>query len=442
MKLLASSAALLATLAACQTVPPGPALDSAVHIRWDTEPAIRAKGLQPDTVYTLVLETPAYWDKDVTRRSETPYRSDARGRIDTDAQAPEGEDERSAHRPLRTLSTVREPLDGVSMSNARIRLLDADGTEVARRAVAFGPDRSQLSETPLGEAFDGAFVLSREGAGPQPAIVVLGGSEGGDSAARGAAPRYAAEGFTVLGLPYHAPDWTGEGSAFPGLPSAFAHLDIAYLEAAVAALRERDDVKAGSVQLVGVSKGGEYVLLAGSLIPDSSVGGGFCGIVANVPSDVVWEGWGSAELDAPYSGFAYKGEPLPFVPYANIARGINPNDPYTLAQSHADGRAANPDRVEAARIRVENIDEPVLMTGGGADTVWPSGDMVRNIAVTREAAGLPTESFVADGAGHGLSGTPLRRGTVADTAARLESYPATLAFLKRNARRADCRDAG
>ncbi|MEL7232737.1 MAG: hypothetical protein AAGJ85_09540 [Pseudomonadota bacterium] len=44
-----------------------------------------------------------------------------------------------------------------------------------------------------------------------------------------------------------------------------------------------------SVGLWGVSKGAEYVLIAGERIE------GIDAIAAIVPSDVVWEGWGANE---------------------------------------------------------------------------------------------------------------------------------------------------
>ena len=74
---------------------------------------------------------------------------------------------------------------------------------------------------------------------------------------------------------------------------------------------------------------------------------------------------------------------------------------------HDEGRAANPDRVEPARIRVEDIDEPVFrLLGGGADQVWDSGDMAAKIAATRAEAGLETDVLIFADATHGISGPP------------------------------------
>ncbi|MGB3457477.1 MAG: acyl-CoA thioester hydrolase/BAAT C-terminal domain-containing protein, partial [Litorimonas sp.] len=190
----------------------------------------------------------------------------------------------------------------------------------------------------------------------------------------------------------------------------------------------------------GGSKGAEFVLLAGSLIPDSSPGGGFCAIVADVPSDVVWEGWGPGTTGGAVSSFSWQGEALPFVPYKEMGRALNPNDDYTMTQAHSEGRKAHPELVEPARIRVERIDEPVLLIGGDKDTTWASGAMARNIAATRDAAGLDTEAYIYPEATHGVGGTPLVRTSSANLDARLKNFPATIAFLKRHAARKDCRN--
>ena len=441
-------------LMGCRTGPDLPRLDIAERATWEAEPRIRATGLTPGATYTLELARVSPWNPDASELASLDYLADGRGRIDTRAQGPvelDGEafdalsvdDALLPYLPFQEMDYNRDPLEGVPSGRLVVTLRDGDGTEVLGRTVAMGPDRSALVEEPFGEDFPGAFLLRpASAAGPLPVVVALGGSEGDDGSARNHAPHVAERGFAVLGLPYHSPGWRGEPK-FPDLPADFAHLPIDYLEAAVAELRTRDGIDPDRVSITGVSKGGEYVLLAASLIPDTSPGGGFCAVVADVPSDVVWEGWGEApegvEEGERFAGFSWRGEGLPFVPYANIGRGIDPNDPYTLAQSHAEGRAANPDRVAPARIRVEAIDEPVFAVGGDADTVWPSGEMVRNVARTREAAGLPTQSYTYADATHGALGDPLEAGRTADLAARLESWPAMMAFLDRHARRRGCR---
>jgi hypothetical protein len=62
---------------------------------------------------------------------------------------------------------------------------------------------------------------------------------------------------------------------------------------------------------------------------------------------------------------------------------------------------------EGAAIPVERIGGRVVLVAGGADALWPSGDMARAIAGRRRAAGRTEDEVVElPGAGH-LLRTPL-----------------------------------
>ena len=84
----------------------------------------------------------------------------------------------------------------------------------------------QIPEALVGETLPGAFFMKPEGEGPFPAIILLGGSEGGDRGARSLAPRFLAEGYAVLGVPYYSPAWGGQPQQFPDLPSAFVNIPV------------------------------------------------------------------------------------------------------------------------------------------------------------------------------------------------------------------------
>ncbi|MGB6231728.1 MAG: acyl-CoA thioester hydrolase/BAAT C-terminal domain-containing protein [Litorimonas sp.] len=430
-----------ALLVACNARSPEPDLRIADRLVWSEAPILVATGLEAGERYRLETERISFWDAGAAERSSLTYTADEAGRIDTSAQSPEEMDEVSPYLPIREMAYLSDTaLDGIEAGELRLRLIDPSGTEVARRTVGIGPDMAALLEEPLGDDFPGAYVIrSADRDGPAPAIVLLGGSEGGDQGSRATAPIFAAEGYTVLGLPYYSPAWWGQEPQFPDLPRGFAELPVDYLEDAVALLRQRPDVDPDRILLQGGSKGAEYVLLAGSLIPDSSPGGGFCGIVADVPSDVVWEGWGPGTEGGRTSGFSWRGEALPFVPYTDMARALDRDDAFTMTQAHETGRRDHPDLAKAARIRVETIDEPVLVIGGDLDTTWASGRMARTIAETRAAAGLETESYVYPEGSHGVGGTPLARTRAANLEARLENFPATMAFIARAAKRVNCR---
>ena len=60
--------------------------------------------------------------------------------------------------------------------------------------------------------------------------------------------------------------------------------------------------------MVGTSKGAELALLAAVRMPWIKA------LVALVPTDVVWEGWGLGVSPGQRTTFAWQGNALPFVP--------------------------------------------------------------------------------------------------------------------------------
>lgn len=285
------------------------------------------------------------------------------------------------------------------------------------------------TEIAVGNALPGSFFATPEGSGPFPTIILLGGSEGNDGSARRKAPSLLAEGYAVLGLPYYSPGWGDQPRKFPELSAGFDSIPVDYLETARDWLRARDDVDGSAIGILGGSKGAEMALLAGSLIE------GFAAIAAIVPSDVVWEGWGPGTKAGTVSSFSWRGQPLPFVPYEGMGEEFaNPSGDGgrpRLRLPHDKGRHAYPERAVAARIAVENIDEPVLVAGGDADNVWNSGEMAQNIAERRAALGLPTVAMIYTDAGHSLTGdgSPNDYSTQAELEAQREVWPTTLAFF-------------
>lgn len=290
------------------------------------------------------------------------------------------------------------------------------------------------TEVMVGDQLPYAFFATPEGKGPFPVVVLLGGSEGGDGGSRGSAPRFLEQGYAVLGIPYYSPGYLPPERRLPELPEGFEAIPLEKLAMARDWLRKRDDVKADAIGLYGVSKGAEFVLAGASRID------GFAAVVAIVPSDVIWEGWGPGIAPDQVSSFSWEGKPLPYVPYLGMEEEFKkyaiPGATVRLRTPQDAGRRANPDRVPAARIHVEDIDEPVLVAGGDADDVWNSGAMAQNIAERRaEKGGLETVALIFPDASHALSGPGVQRpeGQPQYDEATLEAqqmiWPATLAFL-------------
>jgi dienelactone hydrolase len=395
---------------------------------------IRIVNLEPGARVRVVAERPQPWGWNRLYRTQASFAVGERGVVDlaTDAPVAGSWNRADADALLWSMRNSGEEVpDGWNRDEVRIRVEDADGellTEAVLRLVA---TTGELVETPLGEDFPGAFVLRRPGDEPLPAIVILGGSEGGDMAARRAAPLWAARGYVAVGYPYYSPSWGPSASSIEGLPTGFAELPLDKLIGVRDALRARGDV-GERIGLLGTSKGAEFVLAAASRID------GFSAVAAIVPSDVIWEGWGPGHTDGETPGFAWKGEPLAFVPYKDIQRGLGRDAEVALSVPHAEGRAAaSPERVEAARIRVEDIDEPVFVLGGGRDRTWPSGEMAVRIAAARTRAGLETETLVFATGGHGLGGPPQSPTRTASVEARAAGWAALEAFFERTVKGVD-----
>ncbi|MEM7475159.1 MAG: acyl-CoA thioester hydrolase/BAAT C-terminal domain-containing protein [Planctomycetota bacterium] len=274
--------------------------------------------------------------------------------------------------------------------------------------------------------FEGTFLMMRPTDKPLPVIITLGGSEGGDMSARRTAPGLASRGFAVVGFPYYSPAYYPEEAQFPSLPQAFQEIPLERLEALVKLIDEHPQLDGSRIGLHGVSKGAEYVLASSSKLDR------FQAVAAIVPSDVIWEGWGTNRKT---SSFSYQGEALPFVPYKGMQEAIKQlqqGKPASIRIPQDAGRAANPDTVPAARIRVENIKAPLMIVGGDKDRTWDSGGMCRNIVATRKSAGLSTQAWISEDAGHYLSGhaynpMPNQR---ANASLRTKTYPAMLEFFK------------
>jgi len=290
--------------------------------------------------------------------------------------------------------------------------------------------------------FPGAVFATLPGNVRRPALIVLGGSEGGGWVARDRSPRFASRGFAVLGLPYYSPG--AKDREIPELPAAFADIPVERLDAAFAWLKARPEVDASRVALVGVSKGAEFALIAASRFK------WITSVVAIAPTDVVWEGWGPGVEPGKRSSFAFDGKPLPFVPYREFAEelaGFRTGREVRMRRFQDKGRAADPAAAVKARIEVEKFRGPLLVIGGHDDQVWASGMMAQNISERRAAAGLATTALIFPEAGHSLSGNgwmpttqynagPSKSGGTpqANADAQARAFPETIAFLKRTLR--------
>jgi dienelactone hydrolase len=408
--------------------------------------SIRIDGLPADKNVTLTAERTI----EARDRSGAPvlYRSQAV------FSAPQGSLDLATAKPLsgsysdadiRGLFWSMAPVPGAELGGLKplqVKLTAAaDGRELGATTIEFLDALPEVKVEQVKE-FPGARFATLPGSARRPAIIVLGGSEGGGRVARESPPRFASLGFAVLGLPYYSP-----GSAereIPELSAAFADIPVDRLNATFEWLKRRPEVDASRVALVGTSKGAEFVLIAASRFK------WITSAVAIVPSDVVWEGWGPGVEPGTRSSFSLDGKPLPFVPYIGFAEefdGFRTGRDVKMRRFQDKGRAANPAAAVKARIEVEKFRGPLMVIGGHDDQVWASGMMAQNIAERRTAAGLETVALIFPEAGHALSnngwvpttqynvGLSKSGGTPqANAAAQARAYPETIAFLKRTLR--------
>jgi dienelactone hydrolase len=226
------------------------------------------------------------------------------------------------------------------------------------------------------------------------------------------------------------------------LPQSFVDIPVERLEVARAWLASQPQVDSARIALLGISKGAEFALIAASHMP------WITSVVAIVPTDVVWQGWGpDVAPGTERSSFALRGKALPFVPNKDFPQelaGFQTGADVRFRRPQDKGRAAHPQAAVEARIRVEDFKGPLLVAGGIEDQVWASGMMAQNIAERRAAHGLETVSLVFTDAGHLLSGSgwapttqynagPNKTGGTpqANARAQAEVWASTLAFLNR-----------
>lgn len=257
--------------------------------------------------------------------------------------------------------------------------------------------------------------------GATPAILLLGGSEGGlGGAAKRQARALAARGYAVLHLSYF-------GGA--GQPATLKLIPLETFYRGLDWLKAQPGVDGARIGIVGTSKGAEAALLVASRRADVRA------VVLGSPSSVAWAGIdGMAGVNE--SSWSERGQPVPFTPYGWTGKWEGILALYTAGLAGAEGgRGAIP---------VQRVAGPVTMVCGEKDALWPSCPMAREAAARMRAAGRRVTLLAYPEAGHAafgppaVSGTPppsaeamaLMGGTAEATdAARADAWPRILAEL-------------
>lgn len=277
-----------------------------------------------------------------------------------------------------------------------------------------------VAERTIETATLSATLYAPDDGAAHPAVLVLGGAEGGRSWAKGIARRLAEQGYVALAQSY----FNG-----PGLPPQLSAIPLERLQAGIDYLAQPQRRSPSRIAVLGLSKGAEAALVLAA--HDARV----AAVVAASPSDVVWQGIDRSG-GAAASSWTFSGKPLAYVPFAPCADCKGLLDLYRHS-----GEAVAAD--SAAKIAAERIRGPVLLIASAQDQVWPSAQMAASLAGRLKRAGFahrvdvlqypqgghfafglpPTDATLPDDIGFG-GGTPsgLRE-------ARAHSWAQVTAFL-------------
>lgn len=273
-----------------------------------------------------------------------------------------------------------------------------------------------------------AEFYAPEHEGKLPAVLVIGGSEGGMGFARLIGVPFTEAGYAVMVLAYFGAD---------GLPRVLDRIPLEYFKSAIDWLKARPEVDASRVALYGVSKGAEAVLVIGSHY------NGIKAIIASAPSDIVWQALSFPAGPVPHSSWMFGGKELPFVPF-DTSKPYSSGEPFIGVYTRS--LQAQPDHDDAI-IKVENISGAILLLSGTDDQMWNSTDQSDRIMARLKALHFRHlyQHLSYPGAGHLCCVNP---GAIADHAApsgmilggtpqvddksRVDAWAKTLAFLKAN----------
>jgi len=217
---------------------------------------------------------------------------------------------------------------------------------------------------------------------PGPALIVLGGSEGGLQASSGVGVGFARHGYAVLALAYFM-----DGD----LPKSLENIPLEYFDKAVDWLKAQPGVDPAAIGVIGGSRGSEAALLLASRRPDIRA------VAAFAPSGIVWQGLNFQNPMNMGPAWTIDGRPLPFITPDGMAYR-----PGAAMKPMFDNVLAQADTRLDTNIPVEKINGPILLVSGKADALWPSFDMAERIVkrANEKGFGHPVTHLSYEMAGH------------------------------------------
>ncbi|SEJ11031.1 acyl-CoA thioester hydrolase/BAAT C-terminal domain-containing protein [Achromobacter sp. NFACC18-2] len=266
------------------------------------------------------------------------------------SQSPEDGKSREYFNQPVTDALVTDVVARVAGAEARARF--------TQRLAAEGVTRVEVRE----DGLVGTLYLPAGSApGSHPAVMILNGSGGGINEPRAAL--YASRGYAAFALAYFKA---------PGLSDYISNTPLEYFQTGLRWLRKKVQPKHDFVAISGQSRGGELVLLLGATFPKE-----VSAVVAYVPGAVVHSGQNACDPKIGREGptWLLGGKPIPHVWENNRTATWAPFDEGPAPHRHERAiltALQDPDAVARARIRVEDIEGPVMLLSGTDDGSWPS----------------------------------------------------------------------
>lgn len=367
----------------------------------DEDVRIRLRGLAPQQKVRIHATT----EDDENRRwtSNAQFRADINGQVDLSTHAPlggsyqgvapmgifwsmrltDGSDERRAG--SRTTFAKKDSMPhsvtleaelerSVIVSGKIERRFRARGTAVRDLTLGSGNLLETAGDSgsgPLRKGRVGRLFLppaARAGARCQ-AVIVLSGSGGGFDLDKAAV--LSRHGLAALALAYF-----GEPPLVPWLH----RVPLEYIESALSWLAAQPEIDPGRIGMMGVSRGAELALLAGTLFPTIRA------IVAYAPSSVAWDSGGrDKRTGLAIPAWTWRGEPIASVPlplrgfmWRSAIPVVAMRRPVKFRNLFRAGLNNSPAVVRAA-IPVEQVRGPLLLISSGDDHVWPAEMMAEAI---------------------------------------------------------------
>lgn len=321
---------------------------------------IAVEGLAPGQ--TVVLSTRTLRGDDQYWVSSATFIADANGRLDLERDAPVAGSYQGvsalgllwSQRPEAGSSAEAFPDDVLEPLVTRISVEGSEqSTVLTQRLASAGVTRREVREDGLV-----GTLFTPPGDGPHPAVIVLNGSGGGINEPRAAL--YASRGYAALALGYFKA---------PGLSPYISNTPLEYFVTGLDWVRREVQPAHEFVALSGQSRGGELVLLLGSLFPEA-----VSAVIGYVPSALVHGGQAAADPAVGRDGPAwlYQGQALDHLWNDNKTASWAARDAGRRNAESISTALLDSDAVQRVAIAVEKIRGPVMLLSAGDDAAWPS----------------------------------------------------------------------